>query len=229
MRAVPTSTTRLVAAILVVAALGAAFWILVLSPKREEAGKLAAEVTELQASLAEHRAEVAEALEAREEFPVDYSEVRFGDFTLDEGGGSSAAPAPSAPAPEAGSTAQPISATEVAASTLPLGASIGPAGLAVMPYELTFNGNFFRIADFIKGLDSLVKTKNSNVAVNGRLITIDGFTLEPDPAGFPRLEATFLVTTFLTPPTQGVTGGASPIGPGPATATPASTTIGGTP
>jgi Tfp pilus assembly protein PilO len=258
MRAVPTSTTRLVAAILVVAALGAAFWILVLSPKREEAGKLAAEVTELQASLAEHRAEVAEALEAREEFPVDYrelvvlgkavpgdddtaslliqlnriakrSEVRFGDFTLDEGGGSSAAPAPSAPAPEAGSTAQPISATEVAASTLPLGASIGPAGLAVMPYELTFNGNFFRIADFIKGLDSLVKTKNSNVAVNGRLITIDGFTLEPDPAGFPRLEATFLVTTFLTPPTQGVTGGASPVGPGPATATPASTTIGGTP
>ena len=55
-----------------------------------------------------------------------------------------------------------------------------------MPYTLTFNGNFFQIADFIKGLDSLVKTQNEKVAVDGRLITIDGFSLTPDEeAGFP--------------------------------------------
>ena len=46
-----------------------------------------------------------------------------------------------------------------------------------MPYTLTFNGNFFKIADFIKGLDSLVKTTNEKVAVNGRLVTINGFSL----------------------------------------------------
>ena len=31
----------------------------------------------------------------------------------------------------------------------PLGASVGPAGLATMPYEVTFKGDFFAIADFL--------------------------------------------------------------------------------
>ena len=87
----------------------------------------------------------------------------------------------------------------------------------------------FKMADFIKGLDSLVKTKNQNVAVTGRLLTINGFTLEPDKStGFPQLEGEFSVTTFLTPPEQGVTAGATPTSPAPE-ATPASTSTGGTP
>lgn len=257
-----TSTNRLIAAILLIAALGAAFWMLALSPKREEVGKLDKKVSALKSSLAQHRAEVAQGLEARKEFSVDYqqlvvlgkavpgdddtaslmvelnriakhAEVRFDEFTL--------APAEGAEVPaettEAGSASaegtpasEPISPTEVAASTLPLGATIGPAGLAVMPYTLSFRGNFFQLAGFIKGLDSLVKTANANVAVDGRLITIDGFTLVADSnSGFPMLEATFGVTTYLTPPSQGVTAGATPEGPAPSTATPASTTLGGTP
>ena len=61
---------------------------------------------------------------------------------------------------------------------MPLGATVGPAGLAVMPYTLTFGGSFFQIADFIKGLDSLVETKNEEVAVDGRLFTVNGFSLQ---------------------------------------------------
>ena len=41
---------------------------------------------------------------------------------------------------------RPATPTEAAASLMPLGASIGPAGLAVMPYNLIFNGTFFQIA-----------------------------------------------------------------------------------
>jgi Tfp pilus assembly protein PilO len=98
-----------------------------------------------------------------------------------------------------------------------------------MPYELTFTGDFFHIADFIHGLDSLVKTQNAKVDVYGRLITIDSFSLAADSeGGFPMLEAKFTITTYLTPPSEeGVTAGATPEAP--ATATPASTTTGGTP
>lgn len=255
-----TSTNRVVFGTLVVAALGVAFWILALGPKREEAKELGAKVEKLEASLAQHEAEVAEAEAARDEFPVAYQQlvvlgkavpgdddtasllvqlsriaqrtgVRFGEFKLSSGGGGEA-PAP-APAPEGSEaegtpSANPISPTEAAASTLPLGATIGPAGLAVMPYTLSFNGDFFTLADFIKGLDSLVKTTNEEVAVNGRLITIDGFSLVPDEnKGFPHLKGSFGVTTYLTPPSQGATAGATPAGP--ATATPAATTTGGTP
>ena len=63
-----------------------------------------------------------------------------------------------------------------------------------MPYTLTFDGDFFQVADFIKGLDSLVKTENEKVAVDGRLLTVNGFSLaaDADEASFPALEATLL-------------------------------------
>jgi Tfp pilus assembly protein PilO len=250
------STNKLIATMVAVAVLAGAFWMLALSPKRQEASELSTQVSQARESLAQHRAEVAIAVQARREFAVDYeqlvvlgkavpgdddtpsllvqlnriaeaSDVRFQTFSLNAASGE--APPPAAP-PAEESSGTPVSATEVAASTLPLGAAIGPAGLAVMPYELTFRGDFFHLADFIRGLDSLVKTEDARVDVHGRLITIDGFSLAADSnGGFPKLEATFSITTYLTPPEQGVTAGATPESPAPATGTPAATTTGGTP
>ena len=57
---------------------------------------------------------------------------------------------------------------------MPLGATVGPAGLAVMPYSLTFTGNFFEVANFIDKIDSQVHTGEASVEVEGRLMTIDG-------------------------------------------------------
>jgi Tfp pilus assembly protein PilO len=262
-----TSNNRVVLVALAMIVLAIAFWILLLGPKRDEASKLGTEVDEVTATLAQHRAEAAQAVEARQEFPTDYQHlvvlgkavpgdddtasllvqlngvakkagVTFRTLTLEASEAGAApvpeAPAPEAPAPEApsaeasaGTPASLTSPTEVAASTLPLGASIGSAGLGVMPYSLTFDGQFFQIADFIKGLDSLVKTRNAQVSVDGRLLTVNGFSLTPTASGFPELEASFSVTTYLTPPEQGVTAGATPASP--AAPELASATIGGTP
>ena len=68
---------------------------------------------------------------------------------------------PRRPASGAVPAAATVPPTEAAASLLPLGATIGPAGLGVMPYTLTFTGSFFDIADFIKGIDSLVDTRTT--------------------------------------------------------------------
>lgn len=220
----------------VVVVIGAAFWVLLLSPKRDELSKLQTRTASEESSLAQHRAEVSSGLEARKAFPSEYrelvvlgeatppesetasllvqlnriarhSQVKFLTFQLQPGSAEGAAETP--PPAESGGTGYP-SATEVAASTLPLGASIGAAGLAVMPYTLKFKGSFFHIADFIRGLDSMVKTKNAAVDVTGRLITINGFNLTGDEAvGFPVLDGNFTVTTYLVPPGQGVIGGAT--------------------
>lgn len=131
-------------------------------------------------------------------------------------------PAPTAGAPGAVPASATVPPTEAAASVLPLGATIGPAGLAVMPYDITLSGSFFDIADFIDGIDSLVRTSSRDVAVEGRLVTLNGFALNGDTEfGFPQLNATFSVTTYLTPPSQGLTAGATPAAPAPSTATPA--------
>ena len=68
-------TNLMVGAMLLIAAVAAAFWILALSPKREEASKLDAQVTQLEGSLAQHESEVATAKEARKEFPVNYQHL----------------------------------------------------------------------------------------------------------------------------------------------------------
>lgn len=158
------------------------------------------------------------------------SKLKFESIQL-TGSTEAAAPAVATVAPPAetstsgSSSAVPAAATvpptEAAASLLPLGATIGPAGLGVMPYSLAFSGDFSHVADFIKGIDSLIQTGNSKVAVDGRLVTLDGFALNADAAlGFPHLDATFSVTTYVTPPSQGLTAGASPTAPAPSTAAP---------
>ncbi|HEX6153934.1 MAG TPA: hypothetical protein VFZ19_10475 [Solirubrobacterales bacterium] len=243
-----SASTQLIVAMLAIAALAIVFWVMLLSPKREEASKLGAEIDTAESSLAQHQAEVVEGERARDEFPVAYqrlvvlgkavpanddvasvliqinrlasgADTSFRDLTLSSGG----------EAPEA-TTGAPASPTEAEASLLPLGAEIGPAGLGVMAYEVRLKGGFFEIAAFLKGLDSLVKTGSANVTVDGRLFTINGFTLEGDQdLGFPALEGTLSLTSYLTPPDQGITGGATPSAPPADAATPASATIGETP
>lgn len=246
---------KIVFAALALVVLAGAFWMLLISPKREEASKLGKKVETLEASLSQHQAEAETAEAARREFPTNYSQlvvlgkavpadaetssllvqiqhvsehsdVRFEEISLAAEEGEAA----SAPAPPASEGTELASPTEVAASTVPLGASIGPAGLSAMPYTLKFTGSFFHVANFIHGLDKLVKTTNAKVSVDGRLITVNSFELSEADEGFPTLEASFSVTTYLTPPEQGLTAGATPTGPAPtATATPTASTIGGTP
>jgi len=254
MKAETKKTTNLVVGgMVVVAAIAIAFWMLLLSPKRDEVSKFEAQVTQLEGSLAEHESEIATAEEARKQFPVDYEHlvvlgkavpsedetasllvqinhiaeatgVRFQTLTLESTGEGEEAEAPPA------ASGEPISPTEASASLQPLGATVGPAGLSVMPYSLTFQGDFFKVADFIKGLDSLVKTTNEEVGVDGRLITINGFSLQEDPnAEFPMLQASFSVTTYLTPPAAEPPA-ATPESPSEGlSSVPASTTIGGAP
>lgn len=247
------SNNRAIVAIVALAVLAFVFWTQLLSPKREEAKELGAHVERLEASLVQHNAEIAEGEEAKKEFSNDYQRLvvvgkavpgdddvasllvqtnrladrtggTFRDIQLSaEGSGEEAV------APPAAGGGEPASATEVAASLLPLGATVGPAGLAVMPYTVTFDGNFFEIANFIKGVDSLVATDKEEVRVDGRLVTVDGFALEADPEiGFPALQASFALTTYLTPPGEGVTGGATPESPE-GEAAPVATTTGALP
>lgn len=235
-----SQSTKTALAILVVIGLAVAFWMLLLAPKREKATELGERTEQLSAEVSTEQARAAAALAAKENFPRNYqqlvllgkavpveaatpsllvqlsgvsarSETSFQSITTGgESGGGGESP---------GST----EATESAASLLPLGASIGAAGLGAMPYSLDFEGGFFDIADFIEGIDSLVETKDGAVDAKGRLITIDGFNLAPsgeEGSSSDLLRANFSVTTYVTPPGQGLTAGATPEGPPTATTAP---------
>ncbi|HXF30705.1 MAG TPA: hypothetical protein VN522_04215 [Solirubrobacterales bacterium] len=175
--------------------------------------------------------ELGQAVPATDETPsllieledlADASGISFETITL-EGEGGGAAPPPAEATTEGAESASSIGtpaaevipATEVEASLLPLGASIGTAGLAVMPYSLNFSGNFFGIAKFIGKVDDLVESGKAKMMVEGRLLTINGFSLNTaeTESGDSELQASFSVTSYLIPPGQGVTAGATPSAP----------------
>ena len=91
-----------------------------------------------------------------------------------------------------------------------------PGGLPTLPYDLTFRGTFFDISNFIGGIDGLVTPQDggTQVSSDGRLFTVNGFALNGGaPGSSPKLDANFLVTTYVTPEEQGLTAGATPSGP----------------
>jgi Tfp pilus assembly protein PilO len=256
----------------------AAFWLLVISPKRDQAASLTQDIDGLQVSLAEAEETAAAGEQARDDFRLNYrslvvlgkavpadgdqagllvqvlrladrSGVEFRSIGLSASAQSTAAPAPTpssseSPTPPATPSAESVEdtgtpvassstapATEAAAATLPIGASVGPAGLPVMPYDLKFTGDFSQIATFLESLDEMVQMPHGEVDVTGRLLTVDGFELAPPKnAGgaslgpTPTLTATLAVTTYLTPADQGITAGATPTGPALASTAPASST-----
>jgi Tfp pilus assembly protein PilO len=234
------ASLRPIIASIVVLGAALAFWVLLLSPKREESDKLGTQIQSLTTQVEGARSEVAQAVEARRSFPAAYhqlvvlgqavpsnaetpsllvelnqlaakSHVFFESIQL-EGEEASA----EASAATSGTTGGTVSASEVEASLLPLGASIGSAGLGVMPYTLQFEGTYFNVSAFIGKVEALVKAGN-HLAVDGRLITINSFGLATEVHGgegesgtkastgvSPNLKATFSVTTYLAPPGQGL-------------------------
>jgi Tfp pilus assembly protein PilO len=235
-----STKTAVAVAVAVVIVLAGAFWLLLLAPKRQQASELSERVTSIQSEVAAEDGRVSEALVARREFPHLYrqlvlqgkavpSEAATPSLMVQLNGvgrrsatsfqgiqlkGTSAESAPVA-------SAESVSPTESAAALLPIGATVGPAGFSAMPYALQYGGGFFGIADFIQGLDELVSTKDGVVDANGRLVTFDGFEIKPEEEGTgasgAALEAHFNVTTYVTPPGQGITAGATGAGPAPET------------
>jgi Tfp pilus assembly protein PilO len=155
----------------------------------------------------------------------EQTETDFEGIELSSTAGSEEAPPPepevAAPTEEGGEEeasvpAATVAPTESSVASMPIGATVGPAAFPILPYKLAFQGSFFDVADFIEELDGFVHTEDPGLKVDGRLVTIDGFSLTPqdeDSGGSSRLKANFAVTTFLVPSDQGLTAGASEAGP----------------
>lgn len=249
-----TTRNRVILAGLATIVAVAAFWMLVLAPKREEAAALAAKAETAQAELDATRAEITRLRAAKSTHDTDYasvvrlgkavptdddvrslvvqldtaakrSAVDFHTITLAGGGGTSAGTAPTSATPGA-NTAQATTAA------LPPGASVGAAGFPTMPFNFEFRGQFFTLSNFFARLERLVSVSEKQVRVSGRLLTVDSFTFKPGEDGFPSVHATVGATAYLLPSSEGVplassmsaAAGATPVGAKPGTTTPVTAT-----
>jgi type II secretory pathway pseudopilin PulG len=156
--------------------------------------------------------------------------VQFGGLTVNPGGAAQTTPS-TPPGSAAGASAStptttppPSTAASPTSPTLPPGVTVGPAGFPVEPFNFTFEGNFFHLANFFGRLERFVRATNKRVSVNGRLLTLEAINLAPGAGGFPQIQASVSATTYLLPESQGLVEGATPGGPAQASAVqPAST------
>jgi type IV pilus assembly protein PilO len=86
---------------------------------------------------------------------------------------------------------------------------IAPIGsYSVLPISVTFQGNFYNLADFLYRLRALVRSRVTNQGVQldatGRMFAVDTLTFNESTLKFPRIQATLVIDAFVyaagTPP-----------------------------
>jgi type IV pilus assembly protein PilO len=86
----------------------------------------------------------------------------------------------------------------------------------VLPISVTFNGNFYNLADFLYRLRSLVTVHAGRLDATGRLFAVDTLTFNESPLKFPQIQASLVIDAF-------VYGAAAPV-PAPAATSTTTTT-----
>jgi hypothetical protein len=220
----------------VVAAIGGA-WMFVISPKRDQAAKLGTELTSAQNDLNTARSQAIANEAARRSFPANYTtiarlgeavpadddvpsliyqlqgaanraHVQFVSLELSPSSASSSSPSGSSP-----------STSGASSPSIPPGVALGAGGFDVESFTFTFQGNFFRIADFLNHVQRFVVANNKQVSVSGRLMTLGSLNLAAGAKGFPQVQASIAATTYLVPKSQGLLAGATSSGPAAASTT----------
>jgi hypothetical protein len=131
--------------------------------------------------------------------------------------GANAAASNGSQPPAAGAPADP---TQSATAALPPGATVGDAGLNTMPFTFTFEGSFFKLSSFLTKLERYISARRRSVDVRGRLLLVNGISLNAATKGFPAMTASIAAQAYLLPVDQGLFDGASPTGPSAVTSEP---------
>jgi hypothetical protein len=98
----------------------------------------------------------------------------------------------------------PATAAPVVVQPLP-GTEVGAAGLLTVPFTFSFEGDYMKLQRLLKAINGLARNEKQRITVNGRLLTVDGFSLAAGDVGFPQLKATVSATAYVVPQTDAAT------------------------
>jgi Tfp pilus assembly protein PilO len=233
-----TKNPKLLIAVVAFVAVIGAYWMLVLSPKRDQISKLDAQIGTAQTDLAQAQATLSTYQKAQAAYKTNYATVvRLGkampadddvrslvvqldaaakrtgvDFgSISVGGGSSAS----------GPTQTDVNAGP------PGSVSVANGGFTAMPFTFQFDGRFKNLRTFLASLEHFVSVSNDNIQVTGRLLRLESLSLQAGDEGFPQIDAQIGATSYLLPTSEDATAttqAAATTAQATATATPASGT-----
>jgi hypothetical protein len=222
-----TKNAKLLIVLALTGAAIAAYWMLVLAPKREQLAELDSSLASAKVELSQAQSTLATYERAKGSYKANYatlvrlgkavpadddvrslvvqldsaaerSGVDFDGITVGGGGG--------------GGSAKTADAT----GDVPPGAvSLGAGGFTAMPFKFTFEGEFDSMSSFFSRLERFVTVSNDRIDVTGRLLRLESLSLTSE-SGSRVLTAEIGASSYLLPSGQGVTGGGTPAAPAPA-------------
>ena len=216
-----TMRDRLVLIGIVVVALLAVGWLMIVSPERNKASQLEAQVVTAQGQLSTAQGKLTQAREAQARYAVAYASiVRMGKAVP----ANQEVPSLLYQLDQASQTKhvafESISDSNTSSSSSSAAAATAPAGFAQLPFTFTFTGSFADLSHLLTRLDNFtVSGKSGVLLVNGRLLTIQSVALAPLSTGTGQshsngdLTGTITATAYVLPVSQGLTGGAGTSGP----------------
>jgi hypothetical protein len=197
-----SSRDRLLLALVVPAVLIAAFWFLLLSPKRAEIKRLNSDVDAARASLADSAAKLARNRSDRDQVQANLRTLA---------GAGRAVPAEVAVPPllrqlqrtagssrvkmqivsqtaDTSATSTPPGGTPATAGTTP--GQVSGGGIHTTEVSLSFEGRYGEVQGFFGRLQRLVRLSGQRIDATGRLVSVSSVELSPGSKGFPTLTAT---------------------------------------
>jgi len=188
-------------AIVIVAAVA---YMLVIRPKRAEAGRLDEQIAEMQmkvsaAQLASRPQQQASTIKVADVFEVSKAMPDTDDMPgiiLD-----------------LNSVAE---ATGIRFLSIQPSAPTPKTGYSAIEITLSFEGNYFDLTDFLFRLRNLVTVRDGRLSSAGRLFTLDTLSMKEGKTGFPSINAGLTVSAYV----YGAPDGTAPIAPAPSTETP---------
>ncbi len=202
-----TGRDRIVIVVIAALAVAAAAWLLVVSPEREKATKLGAEVSTAQSQLTTAEGEVNAARGAEASYPTEYTSlVNLGKAV------PTGQEVPSLIVQLAQATNEKnvefTSITSGGSGSSSGAAAAASAGFTVMPFTFVFSGSFFDLYDLFQQLNHFtVRTSAGSLQVSGRLLTIQGVQLAPGGSSGSgssngQLTGTITATAYVIPASQ---------------------------
>jgi Tfp pilus assembly protein PilO len=194
-----TQRDRIVLGVLATVAVIAGFWFLLLAPKREEASKAAAQVTEAQTRVDAAQAELNAGQAARRDYNVQVMTIaRLGKAVPPTDDTPSLIFQLERTARAAGVDFRKFEIEAKAPTTGGAGAQAAD-GVTPMPFKVTFNGQFAELRRFLDELQDFAKPKGDTLDVKGRLLTVDGVSMAPKTDISSLVGVNLLITAYTAP------------------------------
>jgi Tfp pilus assembly protein PilO len=207
--------------LLSVVALGAAiaaFYFVVLSPKREEVAALDTKIAAQEAEVEQARLTLAGYEQAKSTYKRNYATLaRLGKAVPGDDDVRSLMVQLEGTADRSGVTFETIelgtglggdtaetASTDGELASAPGSIPVAGGVLSAMPFNFSFTGSYFDLTSFFARLEHFVRTKNAKLESTGRMLRLETVTIAPSGVGFPDMQAQISAATYLVPPVQGV-------------------------